>query len=173
MNAAISASVVLASRLSSNLAVFALILFSVQLFALYPFLRMVLEVRNSARTRNSTEFAPEVPRSSLDIHHCRPCMPFRMLECIPINYRNIYFCDYISASHLLGTSHSDLGPETQKVCYAVLGCHWCSKDSFVSARSRAHGMWPFQKSAYDICANRDIASRPPVAKLLVQLLDDS
>lgn len=39
MNAAISASVVLASRLSSDLAVFALILFSVQAFALFPILR--------------------------------------------------------------------------------------------------------------------------------------
>ncbi|KAF7306939.1 Phosphatidylinositol N-acetylglucosaminyltransferase [Mycena indigotica] len=39
MNAAISASVVLASRLSNDLAVFALILFSVQTFALFPRLR--------------------------------------------------------------------------------------------------------------------------------------
>nr|GAT44203.1 phosphatidylinositol N-acetylglucosaminyltransferase [Mycena chlorophos] len=39
MNAAVSASVVLASRLSSDLAVFALILFSVQAFALFPRLR--------------------------------------------------------------------------------------------------------------------------------------
>ncbi|KAJ7357388.1 phosphatidylinositol N-acetylglucosaminyltransferase [Mycena albidolilacea] len=39
MNAAISASVVLASRLANDLAVFALILFSVQVFALFPRLR--------------------------------------------------------------------------------------------------------------------------------------
>ncbi|KAJ7932381.1 phosphatidylinositol N-acetylglucosaminyltransferase [Mycena leptocephala] len=39
MNAAISASVVLASRLANDLAVFALILFSVQAFALFPRLR--------------------------------------------------------------------------------------------------------------------------------------
>ncbi|KAF7320325.1 Phosphatidylinositol N-acetylglucosaminyltransferase [Mycena kentingensis (nom. inval.)] len=39
MNAAVSASVVLASRLPSDLAVFALILFSVQAFALFPRLR--------------------------------------------------------------------------------------------------------------------------------------
>ncbi|KAG8929769.1 hypothetical protein FRC03_009257 [Tulasnella sp. 419] len=43
MNAAISASVVLASRLSSNLSVFALITFSVQLFALFPILRRRLQ----------------------------------------------------------------------------------------------------------------------------------
>lgn len=44
MNAAISASVVLASRLANDLAVFALILFSVQVFALFPRLRRRLGV---------------------------------------------------------------------------------------------------------------------------------
>jgi phosphatidylinositol glycan class C protein len=45
MNAAVSASVVLASRLADNLSVFALVLFSVQLFALYPMLRRRFQVR--------------------------------------------------------------------------------------------------------------------------------
>jgi phosphatidylinositol glycan class C protein len=44
MNAAISSSVVLASRLSDDLAVFALILFAVQAFALFPMLRQRLQV---------------------------------------------------------------------------------------------------------------------------------
>ncbi|KAF5374769.1 hypothetical protein D9758_000260 [Tetrapyrgos nigripes] len=44
MNAAISSSVVLASRLSTDLAVFALILFSVQSFTLFPMLRRRLQV---------------------------------------------------------------------------------------------------------------------------------
>lgn len=44
MNAAISASVVLASRLRSNLAVFALVLQAVLLFALFPILRKLLKV---------------------------------------------------------------------------------------------------------------------------------
>ncbi len=44
MNAAISSSVVLASRLPDDLAVFALILFSVQAFALFPILRRRLQV---------------------------------------------------------------------------------------------------------------------------------
>lgn len=47
MNAAISSSVVLASRLSDDLAVFALILFSVQTFALFPMLRHRLQVMSS------------------------------------------------------------------------------------------------------------------------------
>lgn len=44
MNAAISSSVVLASRLENDLAVFSLILFSVQIFALFPVLRRRLQV---------------------------------------------------------------------------------------------------------------------------------
>ena len=47
MNAAISASVVLASRLQSNLAVFALILLSVLLFALFPILRRRIHVSHA------------------------------------------------------------------------------------------------------------------------------
>jgi len=45
MNAAISGSVVLASRLRSNLEVFALVLSSVLLFALFPLLRKKIQVR--------------------------------------------------------------------------------------------------------------------------------
>ncbi len=44
MNAAISSSVVLASRLQEDLAVFSLILFSVQVFALFPILRRRFQV---------------------------------------------------------------------------------------------------------------------------------
>lgn len=44
MNAAVSASVVLASRLCTDVAVFALALFSVQAFALLPMLRQRLQV---------------------------------------------------------------------------------------------------------------------------------
>jgi len=44
MNAAVSASVVLASRLCTDVAVFALALFSVEAFALFPMLRQRLQV---------------------------------------------------------------------------------------------------------------------------------
>lgn len=44
MNAAVSASVVLASRLSTDVSVFSLMLFSIQSFALYPILRHRLQV---------------------------------------------------------------------------------------------------------------------------------
>jgi hypothetical protein len=46
INAAISAAVVLASRLHEDLAVFALMLFSVEAFALFPVLRRRLQVRS-------------------------------------------------------------------------------------------------------------------------------
>jgi len=49
MNAAISASVVLASRLQSNLAVFVLVLFAMQLFAVYPILRKRMQVSQRRR----------------------------------------------------------------------------------------------------------------------------
>ncbi|CAG7851544.1 SubName: Full=Related to pig-c protein {ECO:0000313/EMBL:CCA67462.1} [Serendipita indica DSM 11827] len=48
MNAAISASVVLASRLDSDLSVFALILFALQVFALFPLLRRQLHYAPTA-----------------------------------------------------------------------------------------------------------------------------
>jgi len=44
MNAAVSASVVLASRLPTGMSVFALVLFSVETFALYPILRQSIQV---------------------------------------------------------------------------------------------------------------------------------
>jgi phosphatidylinositol glycan class C protein len=44
MNAAISASVVLASRFSTDISVFALILFAVLLFVLHPLLKRRLQV---------------------------------------------------------------------------------------------------------------------------------
>lgn len=44
MNAAVSASVVLASRLATDAAVFAIVLYSVQAFALFPMLRHRLQV---------------------------------------------------------------------------------------------------------------------------------
>ena len=46
VNAAISASVVLASRLVDDVSVFALMLFSIEAFALFPLLRRRLQVRD-------------------------------------------------------------------------------------------------------------------------------
>ena len=53
VNAAISASVVLASRLVDDVSVFALMLVSIEAFALFPLLRRRLQVRACARDRSS------------------------------------------------------------------------------------------------------------------------
>ena len=53
MNAAVSASVVLASRLSTNVSVFALILFSILSFALFPILRRRLQVKKKKKASAS------------------------------------------------------------------------------------------------------------------------
>ena len=50
MNAAVSASVVLASRLSTNVSVFALMLFSILSFALFPILRRRLQVKSTPKS---------------------------------------------------------------------------------------------------------------------------
>lgn len=50
MNAAMSASVVLASRLPDDVSVFALMLFSIQMFAFLPILRTRLLVSSPSRT---------------------------------------------------------------------------------------------------------------------------
>lgn len=47
MNAAISGSVVLASRLSTDMAVFALAICSVVTFAFFPLLRRLIQVRST------------------------------------------------------------------------------------------------------------------------------
>lgn len=57
MNAAISSAVVLASRLQDDLSVFALTLFSIQLFALFPMLRHRLQVRG----RRHAEMLNNIP----------------------------------------------------------------------------------------------------------------
>ena len=49
INAAVSAAVILASRLPDDLAMFALMLFSVEAFALFPILRRRLQVRPMLR----------------------------------------------------------------------------------------------------------------------------
>lgn len=68
MNAAISAAVVLASRLDSDLSVFALVLFSVQTFALFPLLRRQLFVSQAFLYKcnsNHLKITPAVIRALL------------------------------------------------------------------------------------------------------------
>ena len=73
MNAAVSASVGLASRLSTNLSVFALVLFSILSFALFPILRRRLQVKPllMASFFLTDRFVPSVMfNCSMVIDHC-------------------------------------------------------------------------------------------------------
>lgn len=123
MNAAISSSVVLASRLSDDLSVFGLILFSVQLFALFPMLRRRMQVCWSA-TRvcyglqlTSFIFVPtgwckspaggahDFDICTLDIPHVS-LVEHRSLHL----YHLLYLCDAHRARS------ASLGAEVQEVC---------------------------------------------------------
>ena len=76
MNAAISSSVVLASRLHQDLAVFSLILFSVQVFALFPMLRRRFQVcplnflLHSLLTVYFTAFVPDTAGTVNGVSDC-------------------------------------------------------------------------------------------------------
>lgn len=63
MNAAISASVVLASRLVDDISVFALMLFSIEAFALFPLLRRRLQVC----TLVSPRFTPALALTQINL----------------------------------------------------------------------------------------------------------
>ncbi|KAJ3719902.1 phosphatidylinositol N-acetylglucosaminyltransferase [Lentinula raphanica] len=67
MNAAISSSVVLASRLSNDLAVFALIQFSVQSFTLFPMLRRRLQLQTFCTYQVSTRAIQAILTFALSI----------------------------------------------------------------------------------------------------------
>lgn len=117
MNAAISASVVLASRLATDIDVFALILFSVQTFALFPILRHRMQVacymlQFFALADDTLGVVPN-PRANLNYiwlgsYGIRTC-------CATVIYRHVYLIDYALFHHLSGARVSCLGPTIQKV----------------------------------------------------------
>jgi hypothetical protein len=90
MNAAISASVVLASRLSSNLHVFALILFAIQLFALYPILRrrpQVIILSSSLDSDILSTLYVVVIVNSSHLRHLQPCCTFGSSSSCSLQHR--------------------------------------------------------------------------------------
>ena len=118
MNAAVSASVVLASRLSTNVSVFALMLFSILSFALFPILRRRLQVKSTPKSLLSLHWLFRLTvmfECSMAIDHSRVvdfgCRSSR--GPVPHSYVDILFhfilCDMDSPSCL------DLGTKIQKV----------------------------------------------------------
>jgi len=118
MNAAISASVVLASRLSNDLAVFALILCSVQLFALFPMLRHRFQVDQQffvlrPLNNNSPKGNLYSTAGGLDIFVVNV---IHFDDGINIGDRDVHLLGYAHFCSVPCTRHSDLGTKVQKVC---------------------------------------------------------
>ena len=78
INAAISAAVVLASRLHDDLAVFALMLFSVEAFALFPIFRYRIQVRFSYPNCALVTF------SVLHLLYCTQSMPAQVQSLVTL-----------------------------------------------------------------------------------------
>lgn len=120
MNAAISSSVVLASRLPSDLSVFGLMLVSVQLFALFPMLRRRLQVipTSFSALSNSSRLTPHAPGRACycsDVRHIRTvpvCRPMRRLG-IPRGDCTGY--GSVRSRYLRGTGRPRVGTEIQEV----------------------------------------------------------
>jgi len=86
MNAAISSSVVLASRLHNDISVFALILFSVQSFALFP------------RLRRRLQFSPPFARAVLTL--VLACLSIGLTAPLSCMIAYIYFTIFISVTFI-------------------------------------------------------------------------
>ncbi|KAI0961543.1 hypothetical protein AcV7_000619 [Taiwanofungus camphoratus] len=98
MNAAISSSVVLASRLSDDLSVFAVMLFSVQLFALFPMLRRRLQLHHLA-----------------NIFDPGPLWIFAFLNCFVIEDSDMPLLGFVCLRDVHSTWDPSLGATVQKV----------------------------------------------------------
>lgn len=117
MNAAVSASVVLASRLPDDISVFALTLFSVIVFALFPVLRHRLQVtyfsclgKSSLLMRflGGTCFSAATIDSSLIVIGAS-------LNCVFVSCRDLVVCCRISLCDVRSARSPCLGTEIQKV----------------------------------------------------------
>lgn len=117
MNAAISASVVLASRLDSDLSVFALVLLAVQIFALSPLLRRQLSVRELL-SLIQTVYLHRSPAYSSSIpcfYHWVIIYYFNYFDECPFQYSRRDRCKHPLLYHLCCSCTSSLGTEIQEV----------------------------------------------------------
>jgi hypothetical protein len=146
MNAAISSSVVLASRLSDDIAVFALILFSVQMFALFPILRYRLQVRYLRKLYHSSyNQCQGWPHSGSGRSNAVSLRDIHLSRCITIYNGDIYLRDHTALGQLPSASGSNMGPEIQKV-YVVLCLDGRRADlTPFAVRLEEHGMKQYQK----------------------------
>ena len=116
MNAAVSASVVLASRLPTNVSVFALMLFSIQLFALYPIFRHRLQVIISFPPCSSfTHYPLDVHRRFVADDHPRTLRSSCLANGPSLPHRYVVEFCCINLYHLGCSCNLDMGPAIQKV----------------------------------------------------------
>jgi len=114
MNAAISSSVVLASRLSNDLAVFSLILFSVQTFALFPMLRHRVEVPARVPTLLNNELTcfhlvRPYPYNSAANFDCPPLDTINFTHCVLVLDYNLCSFDLVDFCYLPRSCRAGLG----------------------------------------------------------------
>ncbi len=116
MNAAVSASVVLASRLSTDVSVFALMLFSIESFALYPMLRHRLQVSWLSRC---DMLLLTLPLGISDHHlahgYSRTLVILRLAYGRSVTHYNVLIFRYSILCDPDRACRSDMGAKIQKV----------------------------------------------------------
>lgn len=122
MNAAISGSVVLASRLSTDASLFAFVLCSIVVFALFPLLRRLIQVRASHKRAPLNSISLTVSPYSLGyIGTCldRFDISIRCLRNRPCHiYLGCFYLPlllYVGRRYFCGACHPDVGTKIQKV----------------------------------------------------------
>ncbi len=124
MNAAVSGSVVLASRLSTDMSLFAFVLCSIVVFAFFPLLRRLIQVRSSHNDAllSSTPLTVS-PYSSGHIDICLGRFDIFigcLCSCacqIYLGYFHIPLLLHIDHRYICGTCHFDMGAKIQKVSW--------------------------------------------------------
>lgn len=115
MNAAISSSVVLASRLPDDLAVFSLVLFAVQLFALFPIMRHRLQVgRKFYIVSDCVTLITGGSTSRAGSLHTNPLCLIVCFNVAFICLRCIHICRHYDCGHVRRSGGIGLGAEIQK-----------------------------------------------------------
>ncbi|EUC65037.1 phosphatidylinositol N-acetylglucosaminyltransferase subunit C [Rhizoctonia solani AG-3 Rhs1AP] len=154
INAAVSASVVLASRLQTDIAVFSLMLYAVQSFALLPVLRQRLQVRSSFHFYAPTNETPEIPNSLIHTH---------MLRNRPLTHRSTLSYPRLpprnppGPRHVWFTGRPSMEPEIQKSDKRTMGP---SHPPTQRQKRLTHRKTPFLKQGYTYSTHTHILILP-------------
>ena len=169
MNAAISSSVVLASRLPDDLSVFGLILFSVQSFALFPMLRRRMQVRSPSGVpcpRSDMNPPSEQREASPDRPHRAHLRAFGRSHVPPIKHRSPHLRLLLYLRHVHCSGRARVGAALQEVRLAspVIRLRIQATD-MPPAKSGAHGIRLCLKSIDGSRFRDRFAANPPIDRL--------